>query len=350
MKKILIIEDNYEVRDNLEEILELADYQVVTAENGKIGVEKALEEKPDLILCDVMMPVLDGFGVLKILEQKPATVDIPFIFLTAKGEKSDFRKGMNLGADDYITKPFTHTELMEAIEMRLKKSERLKQGFDRTAQGLNAFMDEARGLKELEKLSDKSIHKTFRKKDFLYQEGSIPKYLYFLISGKIKISRTNDMGKEFISQIHQAGDFIGYTALLSDKKYDENAVVMEDAEISLIPKSDFFLLLHNDKNLAIRFIRILANNAEDKEAQLLSLAYNSIRKRVAEALIKLHDLKSKEDQKSITILRDDLAALVGTAKESVIRTLTDFKKEGLIEINQGKITILKKDTLVNAPW
>ncbi len=104
-KKILIIEDNEDIRENLAEILELAGYESFTAENGKIGVEIAEKLMPDLILCDVMMPVLDGFGVLSILNKKPQTADIPFIFLTAKAEKADFRYGMNLGADDYITKP-----------------------------------------------------------------------------------------------------------------------------------------------------------------------------------------------------------------------------------------------------
>lgn len=106
MKKILVIEDNLEVRENLEEILELYGYDVETAENGKIGVHKALEKQPDLILCDVMMPELDGFGVLNILSRKDKTNGIPFVFLTAKSEKEDWRRGMNLGADDYITKPF----------------------------------------------------------------------------------------------------------------------------------------------------------------------------------------------------------------------------------------------------
>jgi len=117
MKKILVIEDNLEVRENLAEILELSNYIVDIAVNGKEGVQKALSNPPDLILCDVMMPNLDGYGVVKILDSKPITSDIPFVFLTAKAEKSDMRKGMNLGADDYITKPFDDVELLDAIEM-----------------------------------------------------------------------------------------------------------------------------------------------------------------------------------------------------------------------------------------
>mgnify|MGYP000663310654 CR=1 FL=1 len=100
MKKILLIEDNMEMRENTAEILGLANYQVVTAENGKEGVRLAQAEKPDLIICDIMMPELDGYGVLHMLSKTPELASIPFIFLTAKAEKSDHRKGMTMGADD----------------------------------------------------------------------------------------------------------------------------------------------------------------------------------------------------------------------------------------------------------
>src|SRR4051812_33462814 len=110
MKKILLIEDSREMRENTAEILELANYNVITAANGKIGVEYAVKELPDLIICDIMMPELDGYGVLYMLGKNPATASIPFIFLTAKAEKTDLRKGMSMGADDYLTKPFEEME------------------------------------------------------------------------------------------------------------------------------------------------------------------------------------------------------------------------------------------------
>jgi len=149
MKKILVIEDNLDVRENLSEILELSGYRVSTAEDGKKGVELAISEKPDLIICDVMMPKLDGFGVLNILSKKSETASIPFIFLTAKAEKTDLRRGMNLGADDYITKPFYKDELLEVINTRLHKTAKLKEKFDKTEKGLKSFIDEVRGLETL---------------------------------------------------------------------------------------------------------------------------------------------------------------------------------------------------------
>lgn len=125
MKKILIIEDEPEMRRNLATILRLEGFQPVVAENGRIGVEAAGREKPDLILCDVMMPELDGHGVIKALHNEPGTMNIPFIFLTAKGEKTDVRGGMNLGADDYLTKPVDKGDLLRAVRMRITRAEQL---------------------------------------------------------------------------------------------------------------------------------------------------------------------------------------------------------------------------------
>ena len=122
MKSVLVIEDNTDIRENTVEILDLAGYKTFSAENGKRGVELAQKERPDLIVCDIMMPELDGYGVLHLLKKNADTESIPFIFLTAKIERTDFRKGMEMGADDYLSKPFDGIELLNAIEARLKKS------------------------------------------------------------------------------------------------------------------------------------------------------------------------------------------------------------------------------------
>ena len=119
MKKILIIEDEPEMRRNLLTILRLEQFSGLSAPNGREGVALAKKEKPDLILCDVMMPELDGYGVIEALREDPSTVGIPFIFLTARGEKPDIRTGMNLGADDYLTKPVAKSDLLAAIQARL---------------------------------------------------------------------------------------------------------------------------------------------------------------------------------------------------------------------------------------
>ncbi|MEI6045334.1 MAG: EAL domain-containing protein [Chloroflexota bacterium] len=127
MKKILVIEDEEYIRSNILTLLELEGFEPLEAENGLVGVKVAREQRPDLIICDVMMPELDGYSVLADLRQDLATATIPFIFLTAKAEKAELRRGMVLGADDYITKPFTKNELLEAINSRLEKQARLVQ-------------------------------------------------------------------------------------------------------------------------------------------------------------------------------------------------------------------------------
>ena len=345
-KRILVIEDNMEVRENLEEILELSGYRVDSAEDGKVGVEKALNNRPDLILCDVMMPHLDGFGVLNILSKKSQTADVPFIFLTAKSEKSDFRRGMNLGADDYITKPFYKDELLSVVEMRLEKSEKLRQRFEQTEEGLRAFINEARGQEELKKLSEEHKTKSLKKRSLLFEEGEYPRYLYFIKEGKIKVFKTNEDGKEYIVNIHKSGEFVGYIDLIKDDKYTESAAALEDSEVSLIPKEDFSKLMNANRDVSSRLIKMLANNVSEKEEQLLNLAYNSVRKRVADAILYLSE---REETDEIDILRDDLARIVGTAKESVIRMLTEFKEDGYIKVVDGNIIIQDRNKLKNLP-
>lgn len=127
MARILIIEDEPEMRRNLLTILKLEKFAATGAENGQVGIDLAKSEKPDLILCDVMMPKVDGYGVLQALRQDPATVATPFIFLTAKGEKPDVRAGMDLGADDYLTKPVAKADLLSAIAARLQRQQQQAQ-------------------------------------------------------------------------------------------------------------------------------------------------------------------------------------------------------------------------------
>jgi DNA-binding NarL/FixJ family response regulator len=143
MKKILVIEDEPEMRRNLATILRLERFHPLSAENGCIGVELAKKEKPDLILCDVMMPGLDGYGVIAALRADVETVTIPFIFLTAKGEKPDIRAGMNLGADDYLTKPVAKTDLLDAIRSRLERA------VQQSVPEFNPNFDSAKPLEEV---------------------------------------------------------------------------------------------------------------------------------------------------------------------------------------------------------
>jgi len=346
MKKILLIEDNQDVRENTAEILELAGYKVFTAENGKVGVTAAQTNKPDLIICDIMMPVLDGYGVLHLLGKNQETASIPFIFLTAKAERSDLRKGMEMGADDYITKPFDDIELLNAVESRLKKAEALRSDVSPTQDGVNSLLSSAKNIESLKELSSKQQIKSFKKKETIFTEGDTANSLYLLNKGKVKVYKSHEIGKDFITRLLQPGDFFGYLPLLEETDHTSSAEALEDCEITIFPKEDFFTLLEQSPAVMQQFIKLLSGNIAEKQDELIRLAYSSVRKRTAEALIKLKDRYQENDKEfSMAIAREDLAKMVGTATESLIRTLSDFREEGLIKIEGSTISILKVDKL-----
>ncbi len=350
-KTILIIEDNADIRENTAELLGLSGYTPVTAENGKKGVETALREKPALIICDIMMPELDGYGVLHLLRKNSETEKTPFIFLTAKTERIDFRRGMDMGADDYLTKPFEEIELLNAIETRLKKSTLLNSVYGNTGNGLIRFLGDVRDQGFVAGLGNEYEVITLAKKQSLYQEGRRPRWLFYLLSGKIKCFTLHEDGKEYITSLHGEGEFAGYTDLFRDKLYSDSSSVLEEAEIMQIPKEDFSRLLNSDPSIAAKFIQILAGNVRDQEARLLALAYGSLRSRVAEALVNIVEKFSLTASSApIEVSREELAQYVGTATESLIRTLSDFKSEKRIEIIHGRIFVKDPAMLKNLPF
>ena len=345
---ILVIDDNKDIRENTAEILDLAGYKTFMAENGKKGVEIALKEKPSLIVCDIMMPELDGYGVLHLIRKNEGTEQIPFIFLTAKTERNDFRKGMEMGADDYITKPFEDIELLNAVEIRLKKASILKQNYEEGFRGLNQFLKDVKDTRLTSQLSEQYDLENYERKQVLYHENKKPRFLFYLVKGKVKCFKTNADGKEYITNLYNDGDFIGYSALLENAIYDDSAVVIEDAEILAIPKDDFLHMIYNDISIASKFIHIITKNVKEKEERLLGLAYNSLRKRVATALVEIiAKFNLKEQNMAIEISREEIAQYVGTATESLIRTLSDFKAEKLIDIKNGKVILTNTDKLKN---
>ena len=193
----------------------------------------------------------------------------------------------------------------------------------------------------------KSIN--YKKKENIYKQGSFPKGIFYLNSGKAKIFKENKDGKELITSLLKEGDFFGYTSLLENTEYSESAQTLENAVVTFIPKEDFFNLIYNNQSVAKKFIHILTDNIVEHQQHLLDLAYSSLRKRVAEALLLLQEKFKKQEEKnfSMAISRDDLANIVGTATESLIRTLSDFKDEKLIEIKEGKIFLVDEIRLKN---
>jgi CRP/FNR family cyclic AMP-dependent transcriptional regulator len=350
MKTILLIEDDEFIRDNTAEILGLAGYAVQPAENGRVGIALALATRPDLVLCDIMMPVLDGYGVLAMFTQNPQLAGVPFIFLTAKTELADLRRGMELGADDYLTKPFDQATLLRAVASRLHRFAHLKPNYDLRADGLREFLADARAIDSLASLSlDRKPH-LVRKRQDVYLEGNEATRVYFVQAGRIKTLKTTPSGKELITGLYGPGEFFGYLTLLERTPHRDSAVAIDDSELVYIPQDDFLQLLLRNREVSEQFIRLLAGRVSEREQQLLDMAYNSIRRRVADVLVRLHEQAEPLPDTDIHLSRDDMAALVGMAPESLIRTLSEFRQSGFIELLPNTIRVVQFDKLRQAAW
>lgn len=339
---ILIIEDNNDIRESTAEILELAGYSTLTAENGKIGIELAQKNLPTLIICDIMMPELDGYGVLYMLNKQPETAVIPFIFLTAKTERVDMRKGMEMGADDYLTKPFDDLELLNAIESRLKKHQKKEDFYSKGLQkleDLSAKVDSFDSLKSL--LTNKKV-RILKKGQLLYFDGDTSQGIYLVLSGKIKVSKITEDGRELVTAINTIDDYFGIYDAMVSKNHTENAEAIEDSTVCLLYKEQLDELLAQNAGLAMQFIHLLSDNLHQKEEQLIQMAYHSVRKRLAETLLRVQEINGSNTFK---ISRNDLAAMAGMATETVSRTLSDFKDEKLLDKRGGEISILALEKL-----
>lgn len=349
MRTILIIEDDLALRENTAELLELENYEVLSAPNGQVGIMIAKRNIPDLILCDIMMPEVDGYGVLDAISKDPKTRHIPFIFLSAKTEHKEIRKGMDMGADDYLTKPFEEEELISAVESRLAKSVLLST-LDNKHDIANGADDNdvIRSLNELKNFFDDNgeIIKC-KKGDHVYQDGDHSNKIYLILKGVVKSHKMDESGKELITRLYKADDFLGFTSFNDTIPYEESATAVEFTELAGISKRELKTLLSKSHNVSLELMNVLTENLAEVKDQLLQMAYSSVRKKTAQTIIQFAKVLNKKETESIKISRNDLAGVAGIATESLIRTLSGFKKEGLIEIEGRNICILDLRKLEN---
>lgn len=344
MKKILLIEDDVTVRENTAELLELSNYEVVTASNGRLGVDKAKSTLPDIIVCDIMMPEMDGYGVLQELAKSTETANIPFIFLSAKTEHKDIRKGMDLGADDYLTKPFEEEDLLSAIESRLAKVAILKNMEKKSPVKQEARLSSLGDLRGL--MSDYELQ-YFKSGENIYEEGSQSNFFYLIKRGVVKAHRIDRQGKELITELYKEDDFFGNITVNGNGAYEEYATAMEDTQLYTLSKEELHKILATNGRVTLELVEVLSNNLLGLKQQLMDMAYGSVRKKTANTILLFAERIKKHPLKSIRISRADLAGVAGMAPESLIRTLSDFKKEGLIEIEGRNIKLLDSEALKN---
>lgn len=342
MKTLLLIEDDTAVRENTAELLELSGYRTITAANGRLGIEKAVDALPDLIVCDIMMPEIDGYGVLEALGENENTRFIPFIFLSAKTEHKEIRKGMNSGADDYLTKPFEENELLSAIESRLAKAKILSTKESRTSPlSSEEKQDEVRNLHELKNFfDDNGKPSTFKKGASIYKAGEHSNTVYLILKGVVKTHQMEENGKQLITGLYKADDFLGLNAFDDHTPYKESAITVEATELAGISKQALKAILKHNKQVSLELMDLLTNDLTEAKSQLLQMAYSSGRRKTAQTILQFVDVLDKKPSDNIKISRADLASVAGIATENLIRTLSAFKSEGLIEIEKRNIKIL----------
>ncbi|MFO7674621.1 MAG: response regulator [Lutibacter sp.] len=347
MKKVLLIEDDIVVRENTAELLELANYKVFTAANGKIGVAEAKKQLPDIILCDIMMPELNGYGVLQILSKEHETKHIPFIFLSAKTEHKDIRKGMDMGADDYITKPFDESELFSAIESRLARIAIINENEEKEGKFKIDFTDsQLKTLNQLKNFFVENVEEfSFIPGEIIYHEGDNSNFVFLVNEGIVKTFKIDEQGKELVTGLHKENDFFGFTSFSSNIAYQESSAAIENVKVSRLLKSEFRNILQKNHEVTFELIDYINDNVSEIKDQLLQMAYSSVRKKTANTILQFSEKMKKSNNDNPKISRTDLAGIAGIATETFIRTLSDFKRDGLIEIEGRSIKILNIEKL-----
>lgn len=338
MHKILVIEDHLEVRENLLELLELCRYQVYAASSGEEGLILAEKEHPDLILCDITMPGIDGYEVLEQLTKNPETACIPFIFLTARTEKSDIRKGMLLGADDYLTKPFDEADLLKAVETRLRKAQILRSPVVRSKEALHGFIREA-GIE----WSDEPLVRKFSEGEPIFHPGDHPAHLYFVANGSVQVSRD-----QLTVRTCQPGDFFGFKSLILGAPYQHQAVAISNTEVSLIPTAEFFALILNNRVFSVRFIQMLADEVRERQTLYLNMIRETSEKKVLQALVQLGgETPAVPPREPILISFDALYRQTQIAPLNITLALRKLDREKYIHFRADFIQVIDLPQLQN---
>ncbi len=339
MKTILYIEDDPVLRDNTKEMLEFSNFKVITAQNGKIGVELALKHAPDIILCDITMPLWDGYKVFQVLKENQLTHNTPFVFVSAQVDKEDVRKGMNLGADDYLTKPFQEEELIRTIYSKLEKYSHLQK--NRSIPLKKPLIDPVNNLSDLKdyiELNGESYE--FNRKGIIYREDENANYIYLLGDGIVKNYKMDEYGKELITGLYKRGDLLGFYSFGSSSLYAETCTALEDGMAYRILSLEFRKLLKLNPGLTLELADLFSENLTNLRKHLLDTAYGSVLKKTTYTILQFAENIQENPQDSIKISRSDLANVAGISTESLIRSLSQLKKDNLIDIEGRNIKIL----------
>lgn len=344
-QKILLIASEPTVRTSISEILELADYNLIQAADGKSGVELAVQESPDVIITELSLTGLDGFGVIHLLQTKPWFAHTVFIVLCSSCEKRELRKAMEMGADDVIIKPIEGTELLSCLETRIRKRE-MGGAWKKKEEQQGPLAETEREIHDF-LVKDRNVDR-YNKKQLIVKEGERPTRLYYLINGKARSFKTHPDGKDLVIELYGPGDYLGFIEIINDTNHDETVEAIDYTELALIPRKDFEELITQNTLASRKFMERIAYRNTRLHQRLLWLAYHSLRQKVAAALLHLRDKYGESPAGSfeINMNRAAFASIAGTAIESSIRTLGEFKSERMIELEpDGTIRLLNEKKL-----
>lgn len=345
IKSILIIEDDEVLRENTKELLEQSEFRIITAANGRIGIEKALKFLPDLILCDILMPQMNGYEVLEHLCNHNPTRNIPFIFISAKTNHDEIRRGMNLGADDYITKPFSEIDLLNAINKRLEKFDVFQESFS----NISVYSDKSKNISSLDDFKNllklRGENYSFKKRSTIYKENENANFVYLIEQGVVKTLKKDYEGKELITGLYKENNLFGFTSFKTQSIYDETAVAMEDIWGYRFSSNNFREIISNNPDLTIEFAELLSENLSDIKDHLLEMAYSSVLKKTTSTILEYIQKIEEEPKDLINITRNELANVAGISTESFIRSLSQLRKKKIIKLEGRNIRILDLEKL-----
>jgi CRP-like cAMP-binding protein/ActR/RegA family two-component response regulator len=345
MKTVLLIEDDLTLLANTKELLELYNYKVWYAQNGEIGVNLALQTNPDIIICDMIMPVLDGNGVFEKLFANKATRDIPFIFLSCKSDMNSMKKRMSLEVCDHILKPFKIRDLIKLIEKKLVKPSNFDQN---TTKKSYPFSEPLRinSLDQLREFFKKAGEiQAFSKHEVIYRERKNADSIYFVEEGLLKTHRMDEFGKELITGIYKTGEFLGFYSFKNLSSYPETASALENGSLYRLSIKQFQEILSGSHQLTLELAQLQSENLAVLRSHLLEMAYGSVLKKTTNTILKFVDGAQDNLLEAIKISRSDLASIAGISTESLIRSLSLLKKEKLIDIEGRNIKILNLEEL-----
>ncbi|MDX1472265.1 MAG: cyclic nucleotide-binding domain-containing protein, partial [Flavobacteriaceae bacterium] len=267
--------------------------------------------------------------------------------LSAKTEHKQVRKGMDMGADDYLTKPYEEEELISAVESRLAKATLISQVQSEKSKG-QQLEEDFKDLNELKNFFDDNGRiSTHSKGETIYRKGQYATLVYLINKGVVKLHTMDDNGKELITSLLKEDDFLGLTAIAHDHPYTEYATAVEDVELAGISITELKSILFENRKITLDLMDELSDNLIEVKEQLLQMAFSSVKKKTAQTILQFSNVLNKRPDEPIRISRYDLSSVAGIATESLIRTLSDFKKQGLIQIEGRNIRILDIEGLKN---